>query len=202
MTKRKLWLMICAWVLVGLCIAFIWGNSMQKGEDSSKVSSSIAQIPSDIIQAVKPETDKPSTNNPNTEKPDVGSPDTEPVTEAPETDKRDNPIFKATHHFVRKAAHFAEYAMLSVLFCFAFRFTQRKKGEDNYIPIYKDFSLLALPCSILVAATDEGIQHFTEGRNGNIRDIMLDSCGALCALVIFFAVLFIVERRNKMIKEK
>ncbi len=70
---------------------------------------------------------------------------------------------------VRKAAHFTEYFILSIITlnffaCF----------EINYrILIYS-----ALFC-ILVAVCDEFFQTFIPGRDGNIKDVLLDSSGAL-----------------------
>ncbi len=164
MTKRKAWL-IALWTAVILWIAFIWGNSMQVGEDSAEMSGTLARILNFILG-------------------------------------NDNEHFDVIHRFVRKAAHFTEYAILSLLFCFAFRLTQRKPWREAYIPLHRDLSLLALPCSFAVASADECIQLFTEGRHGSPWDVLLDSCGALFAMCVFFACLFLIERKRTDVKHK
>ncbi len=97
----------------------------------------------------------------------------------------------SVHHFVRKAAHFSEYFILSTLLCFSFYFTFYKKKETEYGG-FKEHSLympmLALPCSVLAAFIDEGIQLFSVDRCGSLADVLLDSSGALLAMCIFISV--------------
>lgn len=70
---------------------------------------------------------------------------------------------------VRKLAHFTEYFILGII-------------TLNFFACFKvDYRILiytALFC-ILVAMCDEFFQTFIPGRNGNIKDVLLDSSGAL-----------------------
>ena len=76
-------------------------------------------------------------------------------------------------YFVRKAAHFAEYFVLGALVggCCALR--------------WRPVLLWPLLGCAGVAALDEFLQTFYEGRSGELRDVLLDSLGALCALLLF-----------------
>ena len=72
-------------------------------------------------------------------------------------------------HLIRKAAHFTEYFVLGVLLSSTIRETKCKK-------------LVLAPWGIgtLIAACDETIQLFSNGRSGQLSDVMLDSAGVVC----------------------
>ena len=85
--------------------------------------------------------------------------------------------------FVRKAAHFAEFALLGCLACFtARRFTNRKR------------LLLTVPLgyAVLTAFADEGIQLFSDGRAGQFTDVLIDSAGAAAGLLFAFCCMALV----------
>ena len=97
------------------------------------------------------------------------------------------------HLFIRKAAHFLEFAALSLLLSFcAFNFFELKP-TDSYAR--NSLSLLALPASVLVAAIDETIQLFVDGRVGAITDVLIDTSGAAMSALVFFAILVLFKRR-------
>ena len=98
------------------------------------------------------------------------------------------PSLEVSHRFVRKMAHFSEFAILGGLFCLAFRKTLPKKS-------YLVF--LSAPCAFLVAAVDETIQLFVEGRAGAFTDVMIDTAGALTAILLAFLVIVIKEKIKK-----
>ncbi len=82
--------------------------------------------------------------------------------------------------FVRKAAHFLEFALLGCLCCFAARrFTEKKRW----------FLTVPLGYAVLTAFADEGIQLFSEGRAGKLTDVLIDSAGALTGLLFAFGCL-------------
>ena len=76
--------------------------------------------------------------------------------------------FELFHTFIRKCAHFIEYAILGVFAGFAFKI-------EYFIKVF-------LLCA-LVASTDECIQLFVEGRSGQFSDVLLDSVGACTGLL-------------------
>ena len=83
---------------------------------------------------------------------------------------------EAWHHFVRKGAHFTEYAVLGMTVVYAFG--ERLKKAARIIPV-------ALTICALYAASDEIHQYFVENRVGSASDVLLDSAGALAGIVIF-----------------
>ncbi|MGD0074645.1 MAG: VanZ family protein [Candidatus Binataceae bacterium] len=77
------------------------------------------------------------------------------------------------HAFIRKAAHFSEYAVLFVLLV---------RGPMRGRPV------LALVLCGLYAFTDEGHQIFVPSRTASLHDVALDFSGALFASLVMAAV--------------
>lgn len=90
------------------------------------------------------------------------------------------------HFYVRKGAHMTEYAILVSLIYFGFYMNYMKK--TLYIGI-------SFAITVLYASTDELHQHFIAGRSGNIKDVFIDSTGALIACLIVFLVKKIHNKR-------
>ena len=86
---------------------------------------------------------------------------------------------EAWHHFVRKCAHFTEYAVLGMTVVYAFG--EKLKVVKKIIPV-------ALGICAFYAATDEIHQHFVVNRMGTVSDVLLDSAGALTGIVIFLLI--------------
>lgn len=88
------------------------------------------------------------------------------------------------HLFIRKVAHFTEYAMLGVATMYAiFDYFKRK--------------YISIPISLIIAAiyatTDEIHQYFVPGRYGTPMDVLIDSCGAITGILIAY---FVFIKRN------
>ena len=79
--------------------------------------------------------------------------------------------FDSFHSFIRKAAHFGEYALLGICF-YQFVCTYRIKHPLIYT------LMLCAGC----ACIDELIQAFTPNRLSKLSDVMLDSIGAYCGM--------------------
>lgn len=91
-----------------------------------------------------------------------------------------------TEHFVRKLAHFLEYALegaLTVLLFVAYRF-RVKKGF---------WAMLLI--GFVTAVIDESIQFFSPGRAPGILDVCIDMQGFICGM--FFAVVIGI-RKNRV----
>ena len=84
-------------------------------------------------------------------------------------------------YVIRKAAHFAEYAVLGGLLLGAFP----KRGRDAV--------LRAVLAGLLVALIDETIQLFSPGRSGQITDVWLDFAGAALG---YLAVRLLTHRKE------
>ena len=75
---------------------------------------------------------------------------------------------------VRKMAHFAEFFVLGVLSVCTFTahgFSHR--------------TLLTVAAVALVATVDETIQAFVPGRGPHVLDVLLDTAGGVCGLLVF-----------------
>ena len=73
------------------------------------------------------------------------------------------------HNYVRKAAHFTEFAALGF---------SLMGLSDCLLWKKKQRLLMPLLVSLLVAATDETIQIFSPLRGPGVKDVLLDFCGA------------------------
>lgn len=81
--------------------------------------------------------------------------------------------FELFHTFIRKCAHFSEYAVLGGLAVFSFNCWKSGIG-----------------ISVLIACLDETLQLFIDGRSGQISDVLIDSAGIICG---FFIIFFLVK---------
>lgn len=75
--------------------------------------------------------------------------------------------FELFHVFIRKTAHFVEYAILGVFASLSFK---------------KEYFLRILLLCVFVASIDECIQLFVDGRSGQISDVLLDSIGSFTGI--------------------
>ena len=93
-------------------------------------------------------------------------------------------------HFIRKAAHFSEFAALSFLLSNAVFATFNTKKAP----------VIAFPLACVYAVTDELHQLFSDGRACSVKDMLIDSSGALLGAIIFSLIILIyiknIERKN------
>lgn len=88
---------------------------------------------------------------------------------------------------VRKLAHFTEYAILSVFYTIGLiGFNIHKKYNKGYLIL-----ISSIMCC-LYSVTDEFHQLFVSGRNGNIRDICIDTLGGITGAVFVTIILVII----------
>lgn len=83
------------------------------------------------------------------------------------------------NHLVRKGAHFTEYALLAISIAFHF-YVCKKRG----LPLI----LISVLISAFYASTDEFHQLFVEGRGGQVRDVILDTTGAIAGTLFFVLI--------------
>lgn len=91
--------------------------------------------------------------------------------------------FQTFHHYVRKLAHFTEYAAMGFLVLIAVR----------YAPFLKSRFWNDMMFVLLVPLSDETLQLFTDGRSGQLTDVLLDICGALFGTFVCYVILLIIE---------
>lgn len=98
---------------------------------------------------------------------------------------------------VRKCAHFSAYFLLALLSVNFFNTFEKLKK-----PLAAGAA--AFGFAFIYAAGDELHQLFVPGRSAQLRDVLIDSCGALCGLLLAAAVRAVVaavkKRKNKSIK--
>ena len=99
--------------------------------------------------------------------------------------------FNYANHIIRKNAHFFIYFVLGIFVSNALR---KAKG-----PRVSQLGLALLIC-LLFAFSDEGHQYFIEGRGPQVRDVFIDSCGAILGIVLYGigSVLFNLSRTKKV----
>ena len=90
-------------------------------------------------------------------------------------------------NFFRKAAHFFEFFLLSILFYLMFSGIKKPAVPGFF------FSLLA-------AFLDEGLQMFSD-RGNSLRDVLLDSCGAAAGILLMLGIRKLIQMK-KARKEK
>lgn len=93
-----------------------------------------------------------------------------------------------TEHFVRKGAHFTEYAVLGILLMSTKMSYVRNILEDI-------FNVLFL--GLFIPVIDETIQLFVEGRSGQISDVILDFSGVIAGIIITSILCIILNKSKK-----
>lgn len=93
---------------------------------------------------------------------------------------------KLSEHFIRKAAHFCEYALLGGLYGLKFR-QGRKTGQWVY-----NFTMAGLATAVV----DESIQ-IVSGRGPMVSDVLLDFCGFITGFAVVQLLFWLLSSRNK-----
>lgn len=93
--------------------------------------------------------------------------------------------FDAFHHFIRKLAHFSEYAILGNLVMLAL----------HSKPLLKTIQLNYVLFLILPASIDESIQHFIPGRYGAITDVLIDMSGFLFGSLLVYVIVKLINSK-------
>lgn len=84
----------------------------------------------------------------------------------------------------RKCAHLTEYAVLALLIWRA----RRQPRSDDTRPWLWATAGEALWLAMFYAATDEFHQTFIPTREGCVRDVIIDTCGAIAGLLALWAI--------------
>ncbi len=155
--KTRLALQILLTAACALWLAFIFSNSLRTGTASSSQSSRAVRL----IQRV------------------VGwfFPNSWVVNATGEE-------YLRLHNFVRKLAHFTEFALLGALslWCYA-AYTVRIK-----------WSFIPAAVTLLAPVCDEGLQLFVSGRAASITDVFIDMAGGATGLLCAALVLLIIAK--------
>ncbi|MDF2892565.1 MAG: hypothetical protein K0R80_2932 [Clostridia bacterium] len=93
--------------------------------------------------------------------------------------------FDKLHYYIRKGAHFFEYLMLAFLMSLAVNKSSRG--------VVKHGLMVLLLCT-LVACIDEGIQTFTAGRTGRVKDIIIDGSGVFMGIIGYNFISVVLDK--------
>ena len=96
-------------------------------------------------------------------------------------------IAETIEYPVRKCAHMSEYAILALLFLQLLDAFGMKKKR----------AVIALVLTAVYASTDEFHQLFVPGRAGKVTDVLIDSTGALIALLAIEGILYYHKTKSK-----
>ena len=92
--------------------------------------------------------------------------------------------FETNSHFIRKFAHFIIFTLIG--FCVSMFIGSCI--ETNLVTIIISFII-----SSGYACVDEYMQTFIPGRSGNIGDVMIDICGVIVGLFLYFIINYIIS---------
>ena len=102
--------------------------------------------------------------------------------------------------FVRKGAHFTEFALLGItLFLYVKEyFLERSRREAGDMRPEGNAGIRYVAAWIagtFYACTDEFHQMFVAGRSGEIKDVLIDSAGVLAGIILTGLVLWVKGKR-------
>ena len=88
----------------------------------------------------------------------------------------------------RKAAHITEFAVLHLTVLFAL--------FQWELP-WKKWLKAALAVTVAYACTDELHQLFVPGRSGQLKDVLIDGCGAVIGALIIWGISYLIHKKKK-----
>lgn len=97
-------------------------------------------------------------------------------------------IISGLNYIVRKGAHVTEYAMLALAYAWPL-WLRRLRGFC--------LALVNIGLTVIYAITDEIHQIFVPGRSGEIKDVFIDTIGALIGYLIFIIAISIYKSIQK-----
>ncbi|MDO4882818.1 MAG: VanZ family protein, partial [Oscillospiraceae bacterium] len=102
-----------------------------------------------------------------------------------------------TDHIIRKLAHFSEFALIGGLL------TSCAYSFDRFKPYRYIFTVLFT--GLFTAVIDEAIQLFSDGRSGQITDVLLDFSGVLTGtliMLLFYKIYINIRTKSKRDKKE
>ena len=94
---------------------------------------------------------------------------------------------KLLHEFIRKCAHYTEFMILGIL-----------SGLSVWQMKWKQKILIPAGFCVMSAMADETIQLFVSGRNAALKDVLLDSLGAVTGILLLHLCFYLFYRRRKV----
>lgn len=94
------------------------------------------------------------------------------------------------HGYIRKLAHFAEYAVLAF-------FASRAFWLSSQTILRKFWFVWAFLFVVLVASADEFNQSFNNQRTGSLYDVLIDITGGLFAVAVLYTIKMRGRKANR-----
>lgn len=112
------------------------------------------------------------------------------------SDYRQAELIENFSFIIRKTAHIALYTVLGCLVSLSVI-----SNSKTHLCLE---GFLSMSICILYASSDEFHQLHVDGRSGEVRDVIIDSCGALLGVVTVFALYALIRKRKvgKKMKRK
>ncbi len=106
-------------------------------------------------------------------------------------------IFQSTAHFVRKAAHFCEFALLG---CLSILLLSHLSLRLTALRLWLRWTTAALFC-LLYAISDEVHQIFS-GRGPAVTDVLIDFAGSVAGILFAVVCLWIARRISRAARKR
>ncbi len=151
-------------ILLPLCTAlwlwFIFGNSLQAGEQSGAQSAPVVDIFQKVVGVFAPKSWLATAEGAD---------------------------YDRLHLFIRKAAHFGEFALLGVLLCSTY-FAYTSGFRDIYIPV---------SVALYIPFVDEYLQMLVPSRVASFADIIVDIAGGLTGILLVALIALIIKNKKR-----
>jgi VanZ family protein len=99
---------------------------------------------------------------------------------------------------LRKGGHFIGYGLLGIYFTRAWFSVLRRRVVLSWSSLRIRAGMFGVASTLVVASADEIHQIFLPTRGASVRDVLLDTSGAIVLNLIFFA--FLTMRRNALLQ--
>jgi VanZ family protein len=103
--------------------------------------------------------------------------------------------WREIHHLIRKTGHFTGYGLLGLAWMRAWLLFWREPMKHRAEIVWRGYAMgMAIVCTVLAASLDELHQSYMADRTGLVSDVLLDTSGAVCLILLVVVVGRIVSR--------
>lgn len=99
------------------------------------------------------------------------------------------------HHYIRKTGHFTGYGLLGLAWMRAWLLFWALPMKRCTEGVWRGYAFgMAVACTVLVASLDELHQSYMADRTGLVSDVLLDTSGAVCVMLLVVTIGWFVSR--------
>ena len=93
--------------------------------------------------------------------------------------------WREIHHHIRKTGHFTGYGLLGLAWMRAWLLFWMVPMKHRAEAVWRAYAIgMAVACTVLVASLDELHQSYMADRTGAVSDVLLDTSGAICLMLV------------------